>query len=138
MTVNKLWDDENDQDGKRDDVNATVQLYKQAGEGQKTAVGDPVEVGVADNWSKTWDNLPVKENGTTLVYSVVETLPDGSEYTKSGDDVTVTASKDGEGEINRYAIMQTEELAAYLAEQGGTAVSSASVRGLSAPRRQDR
>ncbi|MBQ2040610.1 MAG: Cna B-type domain-containing protein [Lachnospiraceae bacterium] len=99
MTVNKLWDDENDQDGKRDDVNATVQLYKQAGEGQKTAVGDPVEVGVADNWSKTWDNLPVKENGTTLVYSAVETLPDGSEYTKSGDDVTVTASKDGKGEI---------------------------------------
>ncbi|MCR5135257.1 MAG: Cna B-type domain-containing protein, partial [Clostridiales bacterium] len=75
VEVNKTWDDADDQDGKRADVGATIQLYANG-----KAVGNPVEVGAEDDWSKEWENLPVYENGKKIEYSVVETLPDGSVY----------------------------------------------------------
>ena len=105
LTVTKTWDDSNDQDGKRADVKATVQLYKTVGE-TKTAVGEPVEVGVEENWSYVFGvdadgkpTLPVYENKIKIIYSVEEILPQGSEYTKRGDDVTKTAVKDDSGTI---------------------------------------
>ncbi len=98
LTVTKTWADSNDQDGVRKDVGATVQLYKTVGE-TKTAIGDPIEVGTADDWSKTWEGLPVYENKTVIVYSVEETLSEDTEYAKSGDDVTKTAVKDDSGTI---------------------------------------
>ena len=98
LTVTKTWADSNDQDGVRKDVKATVQLYKTVGE-TKTAVGDPVEVGTEDDWSNTWNNLPVYENKTVIVYSVEETLSENTEYTKSGDEVTKTATKEDSGII---------------------------------------
>ena len=38
----------------------------------KTAVGDPVEVGVADDWSHEWTQLPVYEDGKKITYKVIE------------------------------------------------------------------
>ncbi|MBO5517145.1 MAG: Cna B-type domain-containing protein, partial [Firmicutes bacterium] len=107
VTVTKTWDDNNDQDGKRSSVNATVQLYKTVGE-TKTAVGDPVSIeivpatdeGATTLWAYEWGELPVYENGTKIVYSVEETLPEGSVYTKSGDDTTLTAKKGSSGIID--------------------------------------
>ena len=81
--VAKTWDDANDQDGKRDDYTFTVQLYKKVGDAVEK-VGDAVEVPVTDGEFKAWD-LPVYEGGKFITYYVVETMPDGSEYTKSGD-----------------------------------------------------
>ena len=84
LHVAKTWDDAKDQDGKRDDYTFTVQLYKKVGDNVEK-VGEPVEVPVTDGEFKAWD-LPVYEDGKFITYYVVETMPDGSEYTKSGDD----------------------------------------------------
>ena len=55
-----------------------------------------MEVGVADDWSHLWEDLPVYEGGTKIVYSVEETIPAGSEYTlESIVPASVTAVKDG-------------------------------------------
>ena len=106
ITVNKTWGDNSDQDGKRP-ADATVQLYKTVGE-TKTAVGDPVTVGSKENtWTNVWEKLPVYENGTKIVYSVEETLPEGASYTKKGDEVTLTAVKDDSGTIK---ITNTHEI----------------------------
>ncbi|MBQ4290823.1 MAG: Cna B-type domain-containing protein, partial [Clostridia bacterium] len=98
VTVEKFWDDVDDQDGKRAKVKATVQLYQTVGE-TKTAVGDPIDVGTEKGWSHTWEELPVYEDGVRIIYSVVESMSVESEYTKSGDDVTLTAVKDDSGTI---------------------------------------
>ena len=98
VTVNKIWDDANDQDGKRADVNATVQLYKTVND-VETEIGSPVDVGTADNWSYTWNELPVYENGEVVKYFVRETLSNGCAYEKSGDEVTLIANVDTDGEI---------------------------------------
>jgi len=44
-------------------------------------VGEPVKVGVEDDWSYTWENLPLYEDGRKIIYSVKELLPENSEYT---------------------------------------------------------
>ena len=44
-------------------------------------MGEPVKVGVEDDWSYTWENLPLYEDGRKIIYSVKELLPENSEYT---------------------------------------------------------
>ncbi len=93
VVVTKEWDDNNDQDGFRAKLGATVQLYKQlAGENEKTKVGDPVTVGTGDDWSNTWKDLPAYENGKLVTYSVEETYADEKlNYEKTiGDPVKYT------------------------------------------------
>ena len=57
VVVNKLWDDESDEQGLRNTVNATIQLYADG-----EALGDPVavEVGTDDEWTYTFENLDGK------------------------------------------------------------------------------
>ncbi|MBR2702536.1 MAG: Cna B-type domain-containing protein, partial [Erysipelotrichaceae bacterium] len=109
VTVTKTWADNKNQDGKRP-TTATVQLYAQPEGGEKKAVGDPVTVGTAEDWSKEWDKLPVYENGKKITYSVEETLPDNT-YTKSGDDKTLPAKETDSGTIaitNSYTPQETK------------------------------
>ena len=99
ITVTKIWDDNNDQDGKRDDYEFTVQLYKTV-DSVTTAITDKTAVvPLTDGEIVVWIDLPVFEDGKQITYSVVETLPDGSEYTKSGDDTTLPAKVDDSGTI---------------------------------------
>jgi len=98
VKVTKVWDDNDDQDGVRDDYTFTVQLYKTVN-GTKTAVGESVEVGIMDGWYKEWTDLPVYEDGSKITYSVEETIPDGAPYEKEGDEVTLEAKKDDSGTI---------------------------------------
>ena len=86
-----------DQDGKRADVSATVQLYAN-GEAVKS---DPVEVGTADNWSYTWENLDVNVGGQPIVYTVQEELLEDSEYTMESIEPAngVTAQEGDSGTI---------------------------------------
>ena len=98
VTVTKIWNDDDDRDGKRSNVNATVLLYKTVN-GTKTAVGDSVAVPATDGDVKVWEDLPVYEGGKQITYSVEETLPSGSGYSKSGDDKTLPAVKDDSGTI---------------------------------------
>ena len=99
VTVKKFWDDASNQDGKREGVEAKVQLQKTVGS-TTSDVGDPVTVGAADGWSNTWTGLPVNENGKQITYSVVETLTTANGYALVGyAPETLAAVKDDSGEI---------------------------------------
>ena len=80
VSVEKIWDDANNQDGKRPAA-VQVQLYRQVGSAEKTALGDPVTLGVNNDWKTEWTNLPEYENGAKIAYTVDEVeVPEG--YTK--------------------------------------------------------
>ena len=66
LTVTKVWDDSDDQDGLRPN-SIDVQLYAN---GKKS--GDVVTLTAADNWTYTWTNLAEKANKKDIVYSVKE------------------------------------------------------------------
>ena len=79
-SVCKEWDDADNQDGKRPQ-SILVQLYAN---GQK--LGEPVVLNEGNGWSYGWSDLPVKQDGQTVVYSVKEVgrIP-GYESTVTGD-----------------------------------------------------
>ncbi len=89
VSVAKIWADENDQDGFRSSVTGTMALYKKVGDADGTPVigADTKTATTADDWTASWENLPVYENGTRIKYYVVETLSGdkAAEYAKSGD-----------------------------------------------------
>ena len=96
VTVRKIWDDNDDQDGYRNAVGATVQLKRQLeGEEEITDVsGMSVSVDPADGNAEvvTWNGLPVYEKGKRITYSVEETMADGSRYTVSYGDAYASVS----------------------------------------------
>ncbi|MBR4069407.1 MAG: Cna B-type domain-containing protein, partial [Clostridia bacterium] len=101
VTVNKAWDDANDQDGKRAGVVANAILSKTVGDTTTDIEGATVTVGAADDWSFTWSDLPVYENGVEIVYSVREELVTANGYTSdtpasvavdNGGTITITNS----------------------------------------------
>ena len=87
VSVKKLWNDDNDQDGIRPD-SVTVQLYADG-----VACGEPVELSESNDWTYAWTSLPVNrsKNSDTdatvaIVYTVQETsTPDGYASAVSGD-----------------------------------------------------
>ena len=87
VTVNKVWDDANDQDGIQPD-SVTVNLLA---DGVKI---DEVELSAANNWSYTFDDLYVNENGTPIKYTVTE------------NGITLPSSYTGEGYTTRYSRIQ--------------------------------
>ena len=85
ITVNKKWLDENNQDGIRPET-VTLILKANGTEVQRATVG------ANENWSKTFENLPVYANGEKIVYTVdEETVTTG--YTKTVEGMTVTNSR---------------------------------------------
>ena len=92
ISAAKTWTDENDQDGKRANVEAKVTLYKTVN-GEKTKVDGPVDVATEDGEIKTWSDMPVYEGGKKITYSVEEVMSDKSEYDSEVDD-PVTAEED--------------------------------------------
>ena len=66
VSVKKIWDDNNDNDGIRP-VSVKVQLYAN---GQ--ALGEAVRLNDANDWSYIWTNLPVNANGRHITYTVAE------------------------------------------------------------------
>jgi hypothetical protein len=78
VTVNKVWDDNNDQDGIRPD---TVKINLLA-DGEKI---NDIELNESNGWAYTFENLPVHQNGKEIKYTVSEddiSIP--AEYTESG------------------------------------------------------
>ncbi len=77
ITATKVWEDNNNQDGKRP-PSVEFELYKNgiATGNRKTLTGD--------NWTATFTDLPVYENGEKITYTVREVSePEG--YTSSGE-----------------------------------------------------
>ena len=76
VSVKKVWNDSNNQDGIRPD-SVTVQLYADG-----KASGAPVDLNAANNWSHTWTKLAKKANKTDIKYTVDEvSVP--ADYTKT-------------------------------------------------------
>ena len=68
ITVTKAWEDNNDQDGLRpEEVSVSLYANEVAVEGKSVTLSDE------NNWTYTFTNLPLKNNGTAITYSVKET-----------------------------------------------------------------
>ena len=88
VNVEKVWNDENNQDGIRP-ATVTLQLYKQVGEDEAIATGNPVQVSNETKWSYKWSQLPKYESGKLITYSVKETaVPEDYEVSYAVDEET--------------------------------------------------
>ena len=80
ISVNKIWDDRNNQDGIRPD-SIKVQLYADG-----AAIGDPVTLNSNGNWTYTWEKLDQMNKGVPIVYTVGEvSSPEGYTVSVSGN-----------------------------------------------------
>ena len=96
VTVNKVWEDSENQDGKRP---TSVSVTLLANDIEK----ETVILNAQNNWTHTFENLPVKENNIKIEYSVRENdVP--SSYSS-----TVTENSDYNFTItNKYSPEKTE------------------------------
>ena len=89
-TVNKIWEDNNDSDGKRADYEVTL-----TGKVDKKAVYTNTVKLSKDKTSYTWKNLYKYSNKKKIVYSVEETkVPEGYTKVVSGNTITNKYSPD--------------------------------------------
>ncbi|MHA3042487.1 Cna B-type domain-containing protein [Streptococcus sp. 517s] len=98
--VTKVWNDANDQDGKRPE-SVTVQLYKKVGDADPVAVeGKKLTLTAKDKtdantWVASFTNLPQFEAGKEITYSIKEVdVPAGYESSVTGQVVTNTHNPD--------------------------------------------
>ena len=94
--VIKVWNDANNQDGKRPE-SVTVQLYKKVGDADPVAVeGKKLTLTAKDKtdantWVASFTNLPQYEAGKEITYSIKEVdVPAGYEASVTGQVVTNT------------------------------------------------
>ena len=82
VPVKKVWNDANNQDGKRPG-SVTVKLLA---DGQDT--GKTLELNEGNNWSGSFTDLDVNKAGKAIVYSVVEVTVTGYNSEVTGDPVS--------------------------------------------------
>ncbi|MFU2181339.1 Cna B-type domain-containing protein [Streptococcus pluranimalium] len=92
VTVSKVWDDANNQDGLRPD-SIEVQLYAN---GEKS--GDAVVLSKDNNWTYIWNELDLKADKKEIVYSVSE-ISDVKGYQK-----TVSSVENGQAVIINHHV----------------------------------
>lgn len=98
VKVTKVWKDSNDKYQKRPG-SIRVQLYKTVA-GELEAVGEPVTLDKSMNWTYTWTDLALQENGITIIYTLDEiSVPEG--YTK-------TVTKDADSNITTFIITNSK------------------------------
>ena len=73
IPVEKVWNDNNNQDG----VRPSEVIIKLLANGEDT--GKTVTLNAQNNWQASFDNLPVKENGNTIIYTISESSSNGLE-----------------------------------------------------------
>ena len=89
ITVQKVWSDNNDQDGKRPD-SLTVKLMKQE-EGKTAEEVKEVTLTKDNKWTATVDKLPLNASGKAITYSWTEPkVPEGYQLTGNDPDGNVT------------------------------------------------
>ena len=98
--VTKVWNDANNQDGKRPE-SVTVQLYKKVGDADPVAVeGKKLTLTAKDKtdantWVASFTNIPQYEAGKEITYSIKEVdVPAGYEASVTGQVVTNTHNPD--------------------------------------------
>ena len=98
-TVKKVWDDANDQDGKRP-ASLTVKLLADGAD-----TGESVTLTADNSWTATISDLDEKKAGQAIVYTWAEDeagLPNGYELTSTAKEGTITTL------TNTYAPEETE------------------------------
>ena len=98
VSVNKVWNDSNDQDGMRPD-NISVRLLangESAVHTNGTAVSN-IELTSTGNWSGSFTNLPKKAGGTDITYTIEEVGTTNEKFTvtKNGRTKEYTVSING-------------------------------------------
>ena len=83
ISGSKTWDDNNNQDGIRPD-SITIHLFANGSEVDSRTVTEK------QNWSWTFDELPKKEKGVDIVYTITEDPVEGYTTIVNGPDVTNT------------------------------------------------
>ena len=83
LTATKLWDDCNDQDGKRP-TSVQITLYADGEEIQTTTVN------AENNWTARFTNLPKYKNGGKIIVYTIDEKVVAEGYTKSVNGYTVT------------------------------------------------
>ncbi|WP_321780353.1 Cna B-type domain-containing protein [Schaalia cardiffensis] len=80
VSVSKVWDDADNQDGVRPD-SVKVQL-----KADEKALGEPVVLNADNKWTHTWTDLFINNNGKKIGYTVEEVdVPQGYEAKVEGD-----------------------------------------------------
>lgn len=102
VTASKAWDDANNQDGIRPDT-IEVQLYANG-----NPEGDPVELS-EENWTYTWNDLPLNEAGEPIDYTVQEVeVPEGYEVSYNiNDHGNLIITNYHEPEVTEVAVNKT-------------------------------
>ncbi len=94
VSVEKIWSDSENQDGKRPE---SIQVQLKADSVKR---GETVTLDAAGGWKHTWENLPEKSGGKTISYTVEEvSVPEGYEVSYSGQGtskITITNSHEAE------------------------------------------
>jgi len=99
VSVTKVWDDENNQDGRRP-VSIDVQLLADG------IVKETVTLNEANSWKYKWENLPVYADGKAIVYTVEEII---DAETDAYYNTRITGSvADGFTITNTYTTEETE------------------------------
>ena len=86
LTVNKVWNDADNKDGLRP-TSVTINLLANG------RVVQTVDLSAVNNWTASWNNLPVYQAGKQVTYTVEEAnIPAGyqSMVSQNGHDFTVT------------------------------------------------
>ena len=89
ITVNKIWEDSSNNDGVRPD-SIKINLYANG----KLVKEGVVVTGNGDNWSYTFKDLPMNENGEKINYTVTEETV--ANYETSIDGLTITNNHQNE------------------------------------------
>ena len=101
ITINKVWDDNNNQDGKRTD-NVKIQLYQDG-----KAQGQIVILNDNNNWTHTYTNLRTMQNGKQLTYEVKEVeVPEDYTSSTTGKDTKFTITNRHTPETINVTVVQ--------------------------------
>ena len=116
IDVQKMWSDNNDQDGKRPKT-ITVKLMKQLAGSETIEDANRQKVlDEAGKWKATFDNLPVYESGKKITYTVTEeeipgyVLTSSESSTKDGKTVVQLTNKSIGFKVNKFERTGTREL----------------------------
>ncbi|URZ88041.1 Cna B-type domain-containing protein [Floricoccus penangensis] len=102
ISANKVWDDTDDQDGLRPKA-IQVQLYADGKE-----YGSSISLGLSNDWSYVWKDLPVNANGQKITYDVKEIgIPSGYENKVSEVDGKFTITNTHKTELTEVDGIKT-------------------------------
>ncbi len=121
VDVTKVWNDANDADGLRPE-SVTAQLYVVDAQGAATPVADKAAVlSVDNNWTASWTDLPAKEAGAAIKYTVREVeVPAGYAV-----DIKGVANQDGSFAFTMTNTHEQEEVELSLAGYSVRSISDA-------------